>query len=343
MLFNLLFVLVIGFILTLTFMPINFKICYKFNLLDKPDTRKVHTTVKLRGGGISIYFAFIAFMLFLYFITFKLQILGIILSSMLLFITGFLDDKYNMHAKFKLVLQTISAIIIYLCGIHIDYIKIFNFSYNFSPIISFGITVFWIILLINAINLIDGLDGLASGVSIIILFTLCIFSEDIYVKCISIFIIGTLLGFLKFNFFPSKIFLGDTGSMFLGFIIAVLSIYGLGKTAVGISTILLMCSFPLLDVGLAVIRRYLNKQPIFSPDKNHIHHCFINKGHSHRKTVILIYVINIVFAMLAILSFYFYKNPILSSIFVLSFIIIASILIYYLKVLPRLRWFHKVK
>lgn len=296
-------IMLIGLILTYILMPLTFKVCIRLNLVDKPEERKVHKDIKLRGGGIGIYLSALLCITSVYLFTGDIKYIGIIISSFILFITGVLDDKFSLPAKLKLLLQIVSATIIIFFGITIHTINFFTWSFNVDGIVGNIITVFWILLLINAINLIDGLDGLASGTTIIILFMLFLFSNDSFTKIISLFLIGSLLCFLKYNFFPSKIFLGDTGSMFLGYIIAILSIIGSSKTIVGMSTILLLCTFPLLDVTLAILRRLINHKPIFSPDKSHIHHRLMQKGLSHKNTVLVIYGLNIIFSIIAFLLF----------------------------------------
>lgn len=324
----------VGFLLTILIMPLNLKICHKLNLIDKPDERKVHKDLKYRGGGLTIYILFFFFMLFIYIKTQQIEMLGIIVASLLLFLVGLYDDKYDMPAKLKFILQSASATIVYLFGVQITKITIFGFDFYFNTWVSLIITVFWIVLLINAINIIDGLDGLASGITIIILFTLMIFTDDFYTKLICVFLIGSLFGFLKYNFFPSKIFLGDSGSMFLGFMIAVLSIFGLGKTVVGISTILVMCSFPLLDLCIAFARRFLQHKPIFSADKEHIHHNFLKRGFSHKSSVLMIYGINVICSGLAILTYVLAGSWVEVLIYIFFFMLIIT-LINYLYLFPR--------
>lgn len=218
---------------------------------------------------------------------------------------GIVDDKYQLAARYKFIVQLVAAIIVVLSGLEITYI-----NFPFGHVIEFGyfsipITILWIVGITNAINLIDGLDGLAGGVSIIALITiggLAISLGDPFVALISFLLIGSTLGFLVFNFYPAKIFMGDTGAMFLGYMIGVLSILGF-KNATLFSLIvpIAILGVPILDTLLAIVRRVVHKKPLYSPDKMHLHHCLLNLGFGHRQTVILIYCIGALFSVVAII------------------------------------------
>lgn len=171
---------------------------------------------------------------------------------------------------------------------------------------AYPLTVLWIVGITNAINLIDGLDGLAAGISVIGLSTIAVmaFSADkILILSLSLVVIGSTIGFLFYNFHPAKIFMGDTGSLFLGYMISVLSLLGLYKSVTLFSVVVpvIILGVPIFDTTFAIIRRILNKQPISSPDKSHIHHRLMAFGLSHRMAVIVIYMIGLVFSLSAIL------------------------------------------
>jgi UDP-GlcNAc:undecaprenyl-phosphate GlcNAc-1-phosphate transferase len=172
--------------------------------------------------------------------------------------------------------------------------------------LAYPLTILWIVGITNAINLIDGLDGLAAGISVIGLSTIAVmaFSADkILIFSLSLVVIGSTIGFLFYNFHPAKIFMGDTGSLFLGYVIFVLSLLGLYKSVTLFSVVIpiIILGVPIFDTTFAIIRRILNKQPISAPDKSHIHHRLMAFGLSHRKAVIVIYLIGIVFSLSAIL------------------------------------------
>ncbi len=172
--------------------------------------------------------------------------------------------------------------------------------------VAYPLTVLWIVGITNAMNLIDGLDGLGAGLSVIGLSTIAVMALSggkILILSLSLVVIGSTLGFLFYNFHPAKIFMGDTGSLFLGYVISVLSLLGLYKSVTLFSIIIpiIILGVPIFDTTFAVIRRILNKQPISAPDKSHIHHRLMAFGLSHRTAVIIIYLIGFIFSVSAIL------------------------------------------
>ncbi|MQR94816.1 glycosyltransferase family 4 protein [Fictibacillus phosphorivorans] len=290
------------FFIALFITPLVSYLAKKIGAVDKPNKRKVHSEVKPRLGGLAIYVAFLAGLFLLpidnHTTTF------IFLSTLIIVITGVLDDMYELSAKQKLLGQFLSAFVLIYGGFVIDYITIPYFGLVELQLMSIPLTLFWFIGLINAINLIDGLDGLAGGVSTIALSTILIMAigkEQILVIMLCVIVTGSTLGFLFFNFYPAKIFMGDTGSQLLGLLIALISISGFFKSVTFLSLFvpIMILGVPFMDTTFAILRRLVNKQKWSQPDKSHLHHRLLARGFSHPKTVLMIYGISIFFSVLA--------------------------------------------
>jgi len=307
---NLVFGLLTSLILAFIATPYVKKLAIKIGAVDAPDQRKVHTRIMPRLGGLAIYIGFvISFFLFVPF-TSKKELLGILIGGTIVMITGMLDDKLQLSPKWKLLGQLLAtAVVVVPFGLKIGVVKLpydgfIDFSTGWLFWLAVPITMIWIVGVTNAINLIDGLDGLSAGVSAIATATMAIvaiMNKDWVVATYCFVLLGAILGFLYFNFHPARIFMGDTGSLFLGFNLAALSIMGF-KEAVFVSFIIpiVVLGVPLWDTFFAIIRRIVNKKPISSPDKGHLHHCLLNMGLSHRMSVITIYLISIFFGTMAI-------------------------------------------
>jgi UDP-GlcNAc:undecaprenyl-phosphate/decaprenyl-phosphate GlcNAc-1-phosphate transferase len=298
-----LFAVLLCFVFSILITPIVKKIAITIKAVDLPNKRKVHQNVMPRLGGVAIYTSFILGILI--FAPDNEALLPILAGGTLIILLGMLDDLYQLKAGVKTIGQIIAALTVVLAGIQIEFISI-----PFGPRIEFGlwsipITVFWIIAVTNAINLIDGLDGLAAGISSIALITIsgmAIVSGNIFVAILGLLMLGSTLGFLVYNFYPAKIFLGDSGSYFLGFMISVLSIQGLFKNVAVFSIIVpvIILGVPIVDTISAIIRRKVLGRPISSPDKLHLHHCLLQLGYSHRQTVLILYAMSGLFSLAAI-------------------------------------------
>jgi UDP-GlcNAc:undecaprenyl-phosphate/decaprenyl-phosphate GlcNAc-1-phosphate transferase len=217
-----------------------------------------------------------------------------------------LDDMFELSAKIKFIAQIAAALIVVMYGgIQVEFINL-----PFGGVIEFGylsipLTVIWIVGVTNAINLIDGLDGLAAGVSSIALITIAgmaIIMGDGFVVAVASIVLASTLGFLVYNFHPAKIFMGDTGALFLGYIISVLSLLGFKNVAL-ISFIVpvIILGVPISDTFFAIIRRIVNKKPLSAPDKSHLHHCLLRLGYTHRQTVLIIYAMAAFFGLTAVI------------------------------------------
>ncbi len=300
---------VLAFVLT----PPVKKLAILIGAVDKPNHRKVHTRLMPRLGGLSIFFGFVGayFLLSPFLPDIKdSAIYGLIVGGSIIVLTGVLDDKYELSAKVKLIGQIAAAAVVAIpFGLRIEFINVpFGSVIDWHRLewLSIALTILWIVGVTNAINLIDGLDGLAAGVSGIATLTMWIIAiimgnETVILLCA--LLLGCIIGFLFFNFHPAKIFMGDSGALFLGFSLATLSLLGF-KSATVVSFVipLLILGVPLSDTFLAIVRRIVNKKPIAVADKSHLHHCLMQLGYSHRTTVLIIYGIASVFGLCAIIS-----------------------------------------
>lgn len=281
------------------------KIAKHIGAMDIPNKRKVHSTPMPRLGGLGIFITFlVGYMLFGVQST---QMNAILIGAFFIIITGVIDDISPIGAKTKLLGQVAAAsTVIFYGGIILDKITILGVHMNFG-LLSYPITLFFIIGCINIINLIDGLDGLSTGTCCIFYLTIGIIA---FIKAsfggldvsLAFIMLGASLGFLCHNFHPAKIFSGDSGSMFQGFMIATISLLGF-KTVTMTSFFIpiLLLGIPILDTLFAIIRRLIKKQPIYMPDKKHLHHQLLNLGLSHRNTVLAIYAMNILFAFASVI------------------------------------------
>ncbi len=277
------------------------KLAIKIGAVDKPNKRKIHMKLMPRLGGLAIYISFIVGVLILR--PDSPHSFPILLGSLIIVITGVVDDIKELSPRVKLLGQLLSAIVVVVGGIHVEFINLpFGGQLEFG-IFSIPLTILWIVGVTNAINLIDGLDGLAAGVSSIALFTIsgmAIIMSDPYVTILGLILMVSTVGFLFYNFHPAKIFMGDTGALFLGYMIAVLSLLGF-KNVAFISLIIpvIILGVPISDTIFAIIRRFVNKQPLSAPDKSHLHHCLLRLGFSHRQVVLIIYAIAAMFSLAA--------------------------------------------
>lgn len=312
--FRLLLTMVLAFLIT----PLIKKLAFKINAVDYPDKRRINLKPMPTAGGLAIYLAFAFSVIFLFhdLVPFKYG-MHLIISSGIVVLTGLLDDTRELSPRQKLAGIFIAAL--YVCfvfDVTVSSITIPYLGVVTLPIwLSYLITVLWIVGLTNAINLLDGLDGLASGVSMIVLTSIGVIgyigsasgAVILQVPLVIFILLASTLGFFPFNFYPARIFLGDTGALLLGFLIAVSSIQGLkNATFISLITPLVILGVPLTDTFSAIIRRKLNKKPISSADKMHLHHRLISLGFTHRGAVLMIYCLSLIFSMIALL--YLFTN-----------------------------------
>lgn len=304
---------VMAFLISFLTTPLAKKIAFKVGAIDKPKDRGVHTKPMPRMGGIAIVLGFMITLLvitpFVPLLNWK-QFFGVSAGATIIFVLGFFDDVHDLNAKLKLVFQIIAALLVTSSGIKIQFVSWPFFENTLLSLQPFAtpITVIWIVGVTNAVNLIDGLDGLAAGVSSIAsicLMALSIHSGHPLAVLLTATLAGSCLGFLPYNFSPATIFMGDTGSTFLGFILAVTSILGLLKsyTFATIFIAVLVLGLPIFDTTFAIVRRYINGKPIMEADRGHLHHRLMDKGYSQKQAVVTLYGVSGGFGLAAITLF----------------------------------------
>jgi UDP-GlcNAc:undecaprenyl-phosphate GlcNAc-1-phosphate transferase len=263
--------------------------------LDAPDARKVHTRPIPRMGGLAIYLAFVLAVLASLHVSH--EIAGLLVGGTVILIVGIIDDMKHLSAKAKLFGQIIAALVLVLFNVRIEWLTNPFGDMIYLNYWSIPLTVLWVVGLTNTLNLIDGLDGLAAGVSTIASITILLVAlqQNFWtVAILTAALAGSALGFLQHNFNPAKIFMGDTGSMFLGYMFAAVSILGTVKSAATIALVvpIVALGLPIMDTAFAIIRRYTNGRPIFKPDKGHLHHRLLEMGLTQKQAVLLMYVIS---------------------------------------------------
>lgn len=288
----------LALVMSLVLTPLMRKVALRTGFVDKPVARSMHTEPKPYLGGVAIFLAFAAAVL-LGGGAGNREVIGILVGGGLTVLLGIIDDKVQLNAKIKFIGQIVTAaVLVYGFGVQIEHIysplgdRFVQFGFFSKPL-----TVLWIVAFVNVVNLIDGLDGLAAGISSIASLTLLLvsiqqgFSSPIVLTAA---LAGAAIGFLRYNFNPAKIFMGDAGSMFLGFTLAAVSVHGPLKTTatVGVFVPLLALALPIFDTAFAIIRRVANGRSIGEADKDHLHHRLLRLGLSHRNTVLVMWTIS---------------------------------------------------
>lgn len=297
----------VSVIISLVMTPIVRKLAIRIGAVDIPkDNRRVHKKPIPLIGGLAIYIS----VLVTFFVFFEMDktLISILVGGTIILISGIIDDIKGLSPKGKVVFQIISAIVLILGDVKIDAItNPFAKSGTVIPLNGFSIplTIFWVVGITNTLNLIDGLDGLAAGVAMIAslsFFAVASKFNYISIMLISIVLSGACLGFLPYNFNPAKIFMGDTGALFLGFMLAAISIEGVMKSVATIAVVvpIIILGLPIFDTTFAIFRRLLNGKSIAEADKGHLHHRLLARGYSQKKTVLILYTISSVFGLVAI-------------------------------------------
>ncbi|MEG1494775.1 MAG: MraY family glycosyltransferase [Bacilli bacterium] len=323
------------FIFSALIMPLMKRIAHHIGAVDVPrddeGKRHIHTKPIPKLGGVGIFISFLfGYMIFG---VHSVKMNAILIGAFIIVLTGIIDDVHDLRASRKLIGQIIAAMIVTIYGgILIENITAFGLPTIEFGIWAYPITIFFIVACINVINLIDGIDGLSSGISSIFYLTtgiICIFQmrAGSLEMMLSFIMLGATLGFLLHNFYPAKIFAGDC-SMFMGFMIAIISLLGFKGTAFTTLFIpLSIIAIPILDTLFAIIRRLLKGQAPFSADKQHLHHQLLGMNFSQRTTVLIIYGIDILFALTSI--FYVLKDPLIAKIiYAVLFVIILWFVCY---------------
>ena len=325
----------IAFLMAFLSTPLAERIAYKIGAIDVPkDSRRMHKKPIPRLGGIAIFFGFMVGMVM--FAVMTREMISIMIASTLIVILGIFDDRKPLKAIFKLLVQIVAAlIVIYVGGVKIDAITNPNI---FSPNVylelgwfSVPITVLWICGVTNAVNLIDGLDGLAAGIasiSSICIMIIALLTKEYHIAVFTACLAGGCLGFLPHNFNPAKIFMGDSGSTFLGFALACISIEGMfkGYAAISFAVPLLVLALPIFDTTVAILRRVRDHKPIMEPDRGHFHHKLIDMGFSQKQAVGIMYAISALLGISAVILTGFGMERALMLLIIAIVFVIATLL-----------------
>lgn len=306
---NILFTFITAFVVTFVLTPFVKKLAFKIGAIDVPkDERRMHKKPTALLGGLAIFGGFLISALI--FVPMDRSFRGILLGSIIIIVLGIFDDIYALGAKFKFVVQIFAAVIPVLCGVKVDIIRVPHFidAYGYLDLGYFSIplTILWIVGVTNALNLLDGLDGLACGVSSISSLTLlCIalLVGEPNIAFATAALAGACFGFLPYNFNPAKLFMGDTGALFLGYMLSTLSVMGLfkGYAVISLAAPFLILGLPIFDTISAMLRRAKNHRPIMSPDRGHLHHRLVDAGLSQKQAVIVIYAMCAILCLVAVL------------------------------------------
>lgn len=320
--------------------PLSIWLAKRYGVMDQPDPRKVHAAPMPRWGGIAIYAGVMAALgvLALFFPRFGMlvdfrqsiyhggelieilrldhQLAGILVGLTLVVALGMADDRKSVPALIKLLIQIIAAMAAIIYGVKVAGLKLPFADYlQFPVFFSMAFTVFWIIGFMNAINLADGLDGLAAGLAAIAAATflgvaviqgdtdtLFISKQLKLAGVLSAALCGACLGFLPFNFAPAKVFMGDGGALGIGFLLGAITVIGTLKTTAVLSIMIpvIVVALPVIDVGLAMLRRYRRKAGLMQPDREHLHHRLIRRGWTPREVTLLVYVLTLILSVIAI-------------------------------------------
>ncbi len=290
--------------------PVVKTIGIKSGKVDLPGERKIHQRPIVRIGGVSIFIGSLSALLIVWWLGgFGLlppekewEIWGVTIGGLLLFLIGLADDLFNLSAMSRLIMQTAVATFAWWVGVKIDFLTI-----PFSGIVHLGwlslpITLFWLVGMTNAINWIDGVDGLAAGVSgiaAVVMLMVSLFMNQPAAALVAAALAGGALGFLRYNFNPAQIFMGDGGAYFMGFTLAGVGVIGLVKTY-ALTAVMLTLAVPIIDMSLVIISRIYQRKSPFKPDNSHLHHRLLKAGISQRLTVLFIYALTLWLGSLAL-------------------------------------------
>ncbi len=315
----------LAFITTFVVTPHTMRLAKKVGAIDIPNDRRVNKKPMPRLGGLAVIAGFVVSIIYLFITTslegklnlfgeenYFVKMLGFFFGALVLGVVCYIDDVKGVPSFVKLTAQIIASIIVVACGIKIENISI-PFTEGkiiMGDIFSYILTVCWIVGITNAINLIDGLDGLSSGVTLIsclsLLMVFALNGSPLIAIVLITALAGALVGFLPFNFSPAKTFIGDTGSNFMGFALAIISILGVAKTYTALVLIapIIILAMPIFDTLFAIFRRLIKGKSIkavFKPDKGHLHHKLMAKGYTQKQAVLIMYGITAILGMFAVI------------------------------------------
>lgn len=331
-------IVLVTFFASALIQPLMKKVAKHIDAMDKPRSdegnRHIHKKEIPKLGAVGIFLSFLfGYMLFG---DQSLQMNSILIGSFIIVLVGIVDDIHSIRASYKFLGQLVAAsVVVFYGGILLNNITALGFSVNFG-VWAYPLTILFIVACCNIINLIDGLDGLSGGICSIFYLTIGIigfyqFRSGSLVMILTFIMLGSTLGFLLHNFYPATIFAGDC-TQFEGFIIAIIALLEFkGPALTSFFVPLLILAIPILDTAFAIIRRALKRQPIFSPDKEHLHHQLLGMNFSQRTTVLIIYCINILFAAASIL--YQLKDPVAGKIIYIILLIIVFWFVFHTSII----------
>ena len=317
--------------------PVVIMLTHRFNLVDARGARKVHAAPVARLGGIAIFIATIGMVLPVLMLrnvigeSFRVnitKIIALLIGCSIMFVVGMIDDLKGMRVRYKLLGELIAAAVICSLGIRIHGITAEGlFSIDFGLATQWALTMFWVVGVTNAVNIIDGLDGLAAGISAIacgVIAILAIHAGQSIMAILMLALLGAIVGFLFFNFNPAKIFMGDCGSLFLGFALASSSVLCTTKshTIVGMALPILVLGIPIFDTLFSMLRRFLERRSVFAPDRAHFHHRLLDYGLGHQHVAVVAYIITATVGGLGLFMIYTQSTQTLVVFACLLFIIV---------------------
>ena len=332
---------VLAMLITAIATPFVRKAAMAAGAVDEPGARRVHTRRVPRLGGIAIATGFFLALLALFAVRTHAALIffstgrvtaGLVAGSLLVITAGLVDDIKGLGAKSKLLIQTIAAVIAFAAGMRIGGIELPGIGAMNLGWFALPATVLWIVGIVNAMNLIDGLDGLAAGIAFFACltnFTIASLTGNVYILLITAALGGAVVGFLFYNFNPARIFMGDSGSMFLGFMLASASLLGAGTqkspTLIAIVVPILALGLPILDMLLTIARRFLERRSLFAADRGHIHHRLLDVGLTHRRTVLSLYLVSIAFTIVALIAYVGRSWQVGFALFALTAVLVAVV------------------
>lgn len=319
---DILFVLlaaVIAAIVAFAATPLVKKLAVKIGVVDIPkDGRRMHDHPIPRMGGLAIFLAFMVSVTVVYFaddnMVLEKPVLGILIGAVMIVVLGMLDDKFALPPLPKFFVQIVAASVVVAFGCRIDVVSNPMLSSTLPYLVlprwlSIFVTIIWIVTITNAVNFIDGLDGLAAGISAISAATMLVVAlliSEVNIAIIMAALLGSCLGFLPYNFNPAKIFMGDTGSTFLGFVLATFSVQGMFKlyAVVSFAVPVLILGVPIFDICFAMLRRIARGQNPMKPDRGHVHHRLMDLGFTQRQAVSIAYMMTAILGLTAVVLTY---------------------------------------
>lgn len=306
---------VLALVLSASLMPLAARLGFRLGAVSRPGGRNVNALETPRFGGPAIFVAFVLPLTALFFLESSVanvlkqnptRVFGLFAGAALMLTLGIFDDVRGVRARTKLGAQLVAALVAYRCGFRIDVVSLPLFGDVALGVWALPLTALWVVGVVNAINLIDGLDGLAGGIvfcAAVTNFVVAHLQESVLVAALMVTLLGAVLGFLFHNFNPARIFMGDSGSYFLGFVLSLTAIAGpFQKASVTVSLLgpIVALGVPIVDTLFAMLRRVLERRSIFSPDRGHIHHRLLDLGLTQRRAVLVIYAASVLLTVAAV-------------------------------------------